>query len=149
MQADRAQISRAAILVAGFAVGALSRALADSRQGREIAALRRSLSDSEARLAEQQQEWQERLGRIEARLDEHETRLNDVPSTVQIVAAMEELLSKTMQPLNHRLSAQSDSIELLKTTVAQTDGLLERVLESLDSLRQSPAGVESTLVDGD
>ncbi|HWQ53347.1 MAG TPA: hypothetical protein VN442_06665 [Bryobacteraceae bacterium] len=149
MQADRTQISRAAILVAGFAVGALSRALANSRQGREISALRRSLAESEARLAQQHDESEERFGRIEARLDEHETRLNDVPSTVQIVAAMEELLSKTMQPLNHRLSAQSDSIELLKTTVAQTDGLLERVLESLDSLRQLPAGTESKPGDGD
>lgn len=138
MQAERAQISRVAILVAGFAAGALSRALANSRHEREIAALKRSLSESENRFSRQEQGWQERLGKIEARLDEHEVRLNDVPSTGQIVAAMEELLSKTMLSLNQRLSAQADSIELLKTTVAQTDGLLERVLESLDSLRQSP-----------
>ena len=120
MQAERAQISRVAILVAGFAAGALSKALANSRQQREIAALRRSLAESETRLSRQERDAQERFGRIETRLEEHEARLNDVPSTAQIVAAMEELLSKTMLSLNQRLSAQSDSIELLKTTVAQT-----------------------------
>jgi chromosome segregation ATPase len=109
-----------------------------SRQAREIASLRHELEDVEARLAERDAAWRQQIEQVAARLDEHEARLNDVPSTGQIVSAMEELLSKTMQSLNHRLSAQADSIELLKTTVSQTDGLLERVLESLDSLRQNP-----------
>jgi len=138
MQADRAQFSRGAVLFAGFAVGALTRALSNARQARQIAALKVSLADIQARLAATEVERDERLRAVETRLEEHETRLNAVPSTGQIVAAMEELLSKTMLPLNQRLSAQADSIELLKTTVAQTDGLLERVLESLDALRQAP-----------
>jgi hypothetical protein len=53
----------------------------------------------------------------------------------QIVAAMEQLLTKTMASLDDRLVTQADSIEVLKTTVSQTDSLLERVLESLDSLQ--------------
>jgi uncharacterized coiled-coil protein SlyX len=52
---------------------------------------------------------------------------------------MEQLLSKTMANLDERLTAQAHSIEVLKTTVSQTDGLLERVLESLDSLQASEA----------
>jgi uncharacterized coiled-coil protein SlyX len=48
---------------------------------------------------------------------------------------MEQLLSKTMASLDERLVTQARSIELLKTTVSQTDNLLERVLESLDSLQ--------------
>jgi uncharacterized coiled-coil protein SlyX len=48
---------------------------------------------------------------------------------------MEQLLSKTMASLDDRLSAQARSIDVLKTTVSQTDSLLERVLESLDSLQ--------------
>ena len=48
---------------------------------------------------------------------------------------MEQLLTKTMSSLDDRLSTQAHSIEVLKTTVSQTDGLLERVLESLDSLQ--------------
>jgi uncharacterized coiled-coil protein SlyX len=47
---------------------------------------------------------------------------------------MEQLLSKTMTSLDERLTTQAHSIEALKTTVTQTDSLLERVLESLDSL---------------
>lgn len=48
---------------------------------------------------------------------------------------MEELLTKTMASLDDRLITQAHSIEVLKTTVSQTDSLLERVLESLDSLQ--------------
>ena len=48
---------------------------------------------------------------------------------------MEQLLSKTMSSLDERLTTQAHSIEVLKTTVSQTDSLLERVLESLDSLQ--------------
>ena len=72
---------------------------------------------------------------MEARLDEHSAKLAEVPSTAQIVAAMEQLLSKTMTSLDDRLTTQAHSIEVLKTTVSQTDSLLERVLESLDSLQ--------------
>jgi uncharacterized coiled-coil protein SlyX len=61
--------------------------------------------------------------------------LADIPSTAQIVAAMEQLLSKTMTSLDERLTTQAHSIEALKTTVTETDRLLERVLESLDSLQ--------------
>ena len=77
-----------------------------------------------------------RLNRLETKVVEHEQRLNDVPSTSQIVEAMEALLSKTMTSLDARLSAQAHSIDVLKTTVAQTDELLEKVLESIDRLKQ-------------
>ncbi len=139
MQADRGNYSRAAILLAGFAAGALTRALTNTRNTREIAALKRSIADMQARLTEQRTELRQSVERIETRLEEHETKLADVPSTGQIVDAMEQLLSKTMLSLNQRMAAQADAIELMKTTVAQTDGLLERVLEALDLLRQSPA----------
>jgi hypothetical protein len=48
---------------------------------------------------------------------------------------MEQLLSKTLSQLDDRMTTQARSIEVLKTTVSQTDSLLERVLESLDSLQ--------------
>jgi uncharacterized coiled-coil protein SlyX len=143
MQAERGQFSRVAILVAGFAAGALARAISNREQAREIAALRRSLRNVEEDFAARRLILDETVARIEERLDVHESRLKDMPSTGQIVAAMDELLSKTMQSLDQRLSTQADSIELLKTTVAQTDGLLERVIESLDALRQAPDGETS------
>jgi uncharacterized coiled-coil protein SlyX len=37
--------------------------------------------------------------------------------------------------LDERLTSQARSIDTLRTTVSQTDSLLERVLESLDSLQ--------------
>jgi hypothetical protein len=137
MQAERSQVPRAAFLLAGVAVGALSR-LWGARNSRQIADLRRQVSELRLRVEESQTGVEERIARVETRIEEHEVRLKDVPSTGQIVAAMEDLLGRTMHSLDQRLSAQADSIELLKTTVSQTDNLLERVLESLDALRQEP-----------
>ena len=97
--------------------------------------LKRSLAGLETRLQEQETAGATRFAQVESRLEEHAARLADVPSTGQIVAAMEQLLSKTMASLDDRLTAQANSIDVLKTTVSQTDSLLERVLESLDSLQ--------------
>jgi hypothetical protein len=85
-----------------------------------------------------------RLKQVESRLDEHTARLAELPSTQQIVSAMEQLIAKTMNSLDDRLSNQAHSIEVLKTTVSQTDSLLERVLESLDSLQNSTEPLELT-----
>jgi glutathione S-transferase len=131
MQEERSQIPRAAFLMAGVAVGAAARFLS-TRKSRRIA-------DLESRLEEARAELERKMARLEARVEDHETRLNEAPSTAQIVAAMEGLLDKTLLSLDRRLSVQSESIELLKTTVSQTDDLLERVLESLDALRQDSA----------
>jgi uncharacterized coiled-coil protein SlyX len=97
--------------------------------------LKNSLANLETRLTEQDAATVARFTNVEARLEEHAAKLSEVPSTAQIVAAMEQLLSKTMSSLDERLSTQAHSIEVLKTTVSQTDSLLERVLESLDSLQ--------------
>jgi uncharacterized coiled-coil protein SlyX len=129
-------VSRAAILLAGVAAGALSRIFKPADAG-ETGQLKKSLADLEVRLANQEALHDNRLNQLEVKVNDHEQRLNDVPSTSQIVAAMEALLSKTMTSLDERLTSQAHSIEVLKTTVSQTDELLERVLESIDSLRQS------------
>ncbi|HXA52833.1 MAG TPA: hypothetical protein VNV86_21095 [Candidatus Acidoferrum sp.] len=97
--------------------------------------LKKSLAGLEARLEARETADASRFGQIESRLEEHAVKLADVPSTAQIVAAMEQLLTKTMSSLDDRLANQARSIEVLKTTVSQTDSLLERVLESLDTLQ--------------
>jgi hypothetical protein len=130
-------LPRVAIFLAGIAAGVLTGARRE-RGGMDPAALKGlkdSLSGLENRLATQETASANRFTQIELRLDEHAAKLADVPSTTQIVAAMEQLLSKTMSSLDERLSTQAHSIEVLKTTVSQTDSLLERVLESLDSLQ--------------
>jgi hypothetical protein len=55
---------------------------------------------------------------------------------------MEQLIARTMTSLDDRLTNQAHSIEVLKATVSQTDSLLERVLESLDSLQNYAAPLE-------
>jgi uncharacterized coiled-coil protein SlyX len=131
-------IPRVAIFLAGIAAGALT----SSRRERGGSApdpaagdWKKALAGLEARLAAQASADASRFAQIETRLDEHAAKLADVPSTSQIVSAMEQLLSKTMANLDDRLTTQAHSIEVLKTTVSQTDSLLERVLESLDSLQ--------------
>jgi chromosome segregation ATPase len=130
-------LPRIAIFLAGIAAGALTSSRRP-RAGMDPAAageLKHSLANLEERLAAQDSASAQRFAQIETRLEEHASKLADVPSTSQIVAAMEQLLARTMSSLDERLTTQAHSIEVLKTTVSQTDSLLERVLESLDSLQ--------------
>jgi len=132
-------LPRIAIFLAGIAAGAFTSARRErGGAGMDPAALlefKASLANLETRLTAQDSAAAERFTKVEKRLDEHAGKLAEVPSTAQIVAAMEQLLSKTMSSLDDRLTTQAHSIEVLKTTVSQTDSLLERVLESLDSLQ--------------
>ncbi|MGA3099064.1 MAG: hypothetical protein ABSF25_21615 [Bryobacteraceae bacterium] len=134
---------RLAMFVAGAAVAALIGSRRE-RGGLDAAAkeLKRSFAELEGRLVSQETVNAARFGQIEARLDEHAAKLAEAPSTAQIVAAMEQFLSKTMGSLDDRLTSQAHSIDVLKTTVSQTDSLLERVLESLDSLQSYAAPEE-------
>jgi hypothetical protein len=130
-------VPRVALFLAGVAAAAITlprreRAGMDSATTED---LKRSLAGLDARLQTREATDEARFARVEVRLEEHAAKLADVPSTGQIVAAMEQLLSKTMASLDDRLTTQARSIDVLKTTVAQTDSLLERVLESLDSLQ--------------
>src|ERR1019366_6087948 len=130
-------VPRVAFFLAGVAAAAITLPRRE-RAGMDSAtsdALKRSLAGLEVRLQTREVADEARFARVEVRLEEHAARLADVPSTSQIVAAMEQLLSKTMASLDDRLTTQAHSIEVLKTTVSQTDSLLERVLESLDSLQ--------------
>jgi len=122
-----AGVAAAAITLPRQRSGGMDSATADE--------LKRSLAGLEARLQDRETADAARFAQVESRLEEHAARLADVPSTSQIVAAMEQLLSKTMASLDDRLTTQANSIDVLKTTVSQTDSLLERVLESLDSLQ--------------
>jgi len=130
-------IPRVAIFLAGIAAGALtgSRRERGSAPDTTTAEIKKALAGLETRLTAQDAANVARFTQMEARLDEHAAKLADVPSTSQIVSAMEQLLAKTMGNLDERLTAQAHSIDVLKTTVSQTDSLLERVLESLDSLQ--------------
>jgi hypothetical protein len=126
-----------AAFLAGMAAGALTAGRRE-QSGLDPAVtddIKRALANLEAQFATQETVSAGRLAQIEVRLDEHAAKLADMPSTSQIVSAMEKLLARTMSSLDERLTSQARSIDTLKTTVSQTDSLLERVLESLDSLQ--------------
>jgi uncharacterized coiled-coil protein SlyX len=89
----------------------------------------------ESRLAAQEAGNAVRFGELESRLEQQSAKLLEMPTTQQIVGAMEQLIQKTMSSLDERLTTQSQSIDILKSAVTQTDTLLERVLESLDSMQ--------------
>lgn len=134
-----------AVFLVGMAAGALAGPRRQRTEGNSAALddLRKSVADLESRLAARDNQNATRFEKLESRLDEHAAKIAEMPSTTQIVAAMEQILSKTMASLDGRLKEQAQTIDVLKTTVTQTDGLLERVLESLDSLQspQEPAEV--------
>jgi uncharacterized coiled-coil protein SlyX len=151
MKRDFGIATQVAIFLAGVAAGALSSLNKGKREVRsgELQDLKRSITEIDAKLAAQETANASRFGQVETQLQEHAGKLADVPSTKQIVDAMEQLLSRTMTSLDERLTTQASSIEGLKATVAQTDGLLERVLESLDTLQtygESPELVEPPML---
>jgi hypothetical protein len=122
-------------LIGGFAAGALVRRW---QTHDSAVAPQRPFDRLSREWKAQMRAHDNRLNLLEARSDAHEAMLKEVPSTAEIISAMDELLTKAMSGLQGRLTAQAQSIETLQTTVSQTDELLERVLESLDTLRDVP-----------
>jgi hypothetical protein len=102
--------------------------------GQTLAELQQLVGSLEARLASQDSITADLLRQLEVRLEQLAAKVEEAPSSAEIVTAVERLLSRTVTSLDDRLSAQAQSIDLLKSTVSQTDSLLERVLESIDSL---------------
>jgi chromosome segregation ATPase len=129
------QIPRLAIFLAGAGVAVAMRRSKPAADAAALDDLKSTIANLDARLKAKETADETRFAQIETHIEEHATRLADVPSTSQIVAAMELLLTKTMANLDGRLSTQAESIEVLRGAVSQTDALLERVLESIDSLQ--------------
>jgi chromosome segregation ATPase len=99
-----------------------------------IAALESSVADLTTRCDGRLAEVESRIGGHEAKLVAHDAKLKEIPTLAQVVSTMEEMLSSTISELDDKLSEQMGSIEILKTTVAQSDELMERVLDAIYSL---------------
>src|SRR6516165_964667 len=84
--------------------------------GQTLHDLQQLVGSIEARFAQQESITAELLKQLEARLEELAARVGETPSTLEIVTAVERLLSRTMTSLDDRLSAQAQSIDLLKNT---------------------------------
>ena len=105
-----------------------------------IAALESSVADLTTRCDGRLAEVESRIGGHEAKLVAHDAKLKEIPTLAQVVTTMEEMLSSTMSGLDAKLSEQMRSIEVLKTTVAQSDELMERVLEAINDDKSGGGG---------
>ena len=132
------RVPRFALVVTGVLVGAASGLLKSAPSSNTTQ--RPSLSSLGEKILTQETRFEARMSACERRLDEHEVRLKEAPTTAQIVSAMEDLLAQTMNAVDQRLSEQRYSIENLKTTVSKSDELMERVLDSLYSLQDPVDG---------
>lgn len=94
-----------------------------------------AVASLEATIASFTTRYDSRLSSLETRVGDHEAKLKELPTLAQVVTTMEEMLSNTMSGLDQKLSDQVRSIEVLKTTVSQSDELMERVLDSIYSLQ--------------
>lgn len=94
-----------------------------------------AIASLEATVASLTARFDTRFTDLEARVSTHDAKLKELPTLTQVVSTMEEMLSSTMSGLDRKLSEQVQSIEVLKTTVAQSDELMERVLDSIYSLQ--------------
>jgi len=131
------------VFLAGAAVGAMTA----SRRERNLAdpsldQLKQNIAELKTTIATNESDVARRFELVESRLDEQSAKLAEVPSTSQIIGAMEQILARSMSSLDERLASQAHSIEVLRSTVSQTDNLLEKVLESLDSLQTYPESSE-------
>ena len=94
-----------------------------------------AIASVEATVASLSARFDTRFTDLEARVSSHEAKLKELPTLAQVVTTVEEMLSSTMSGLDRKLAEQVQSIEVLKTTVAQSDELMERVLDSIYSLQ--------------
>jgi len=98
-----------------------------------------AVASLEATVASLTTRYDSRLASLESHVTEHDAKLKELPTLAQVVTTMEEMLSSTMSGLDQKLSEQVRSIDVLKTTVAQSDELMERVLDSIYSLQSHVA----------
>ena len=155
-------IPRAALLIGGAAIGLVSALLRSIESGKPRAARISSATDSGgtalSRMPRSTQPRQtaapsrvptgisgqysilhKRIATLEAMVEQHDAKLRQIPSTEQIVDAMDQVFERGATALHARFAEQTRAIENLQTVVSQTDELLEKVLDSIYSLQpESP-----------
>ena len=98
-----------------------------------------AVASLEASVASLTTRYDSRIASLESHVAGHDAKLKELPTLAQVVSTMEQMLSNTMSGLDQKLSEQVRSIDVLKTTVAQSDELMERVLDSIYSLQSHVA----------
>ena len=98
-------------------------------EGPDLSEIRGAICKLQRRVAEEASTSAVRFAAIETRLEEHSTKLAEIPPILQIVSAVEQTLTKAMAPLHDRLTGQEQAITALKLVVGRSDRLIDRVLE--------------------
>jgi serine/threonine protein kinase len=109
-------------------------------------ALRAEMQEIESRLTGRLERCQESLEAVNERLARIELLLQTtadrtgllehaVDSTLQDTAALREAVSADLGAFDRSLQSQTDTIESIRKAVVQTDDLVERVVEALESLQ--------------
>jgi hypothetical protein len=98
-------------------------------EGPDLSEIHSAVRKLERRVAEEASNGALRLAAIETRLEEHSTKLAEIPPILQIVSAVEQTLMKAMAPLHERLTGQEQAITALKLAIGRSDRLIDRVLD--------------------
>ena len=98
-----------------------------------------ALASLEAAVQSLGSKFDARFTQLETKVGNHEAKLKEIPTLTQVISTMEEMLAGTMSGLDQKIADQVRSIEVLKTTVSQSDELMERVLDSIYSLQSHVA----------
>jgi hypothetical protein len=114
--------------------GALAGALAGKAVKGRLDSLTVLVRGVERRLEAEERRTAAALSAVERRVEEQESRLAELPGVRDLMEVMDELLDSRMRAIDGRLQSQMQSIEIVRSAVGETDRLIARVLEALNSL---------------
>ena len=109
-------------------------------EGPDLSEIGSALCKLGKRVAEEASASAVRFAAIETRLEEHSTKLAEIPPILQIVSAVEQTLTKAMAPLHERLTGQEQAITALKLSAGRSDRLIDRVLDLAKEAKEQTAG---------
>ncbi len=84
----------------------------------------------------------ERVDQLERLVEQTIAQTPPLPPIDQVLRAVEEMISARIGGLDQRLTDQVHAIELLRSASAQTDVLLQRLIQAVETLAHPPAGQE-------
>jgi outer membrane murein-binding lipoprotein Lpp len=107
-----------------------------------VAQLRQHL-DAAAKPPAQIEAITSRVEQLERRVDQLATEMPAAPPLEQVLAAVEQMVSAKIGGLDERLTDQVHAIELLRRASGQTDALLQRLIQAVESLTEQPESTSS------
>ena len=81
-----------------------------------------------------------RVEQLEQRVEQLVNEPPGLPAVDQVLEAVEQMVSAKIGGLDERLTDQVQAIDLLRTASAQTDALLQKLLEAVETLAERNSG---------